>query len=131
MYFRKEANVINPTIFGVIPARGGSRGVPNKNLRELYSKPLINYIVEAALGTKAIHRVYVSTDSEQIAARASVIGAQIILHPSKLSTDDAPTFGVIRYALSSFRQSGYSPSVVVTMRPTSPLCLSSDIEAGG
>ncbi len=119
---------MNNRVIGIIPARGGSRGVPNKNLRPLHGKPLLDYIVSAALNAQTIEKVYVSTDSEEIAQRARALGAQAIVHPTELSTDTSPTFGVIQNALNHLRRSGDSPDILVTMRPTSPLCPTSDID---
>lgn len=119
----------NPRVVGVIPTRGGSRGVPNKNLRMLRGKPLLDYIVSAALSGRTIETVYVSTDSEEIAERAHAVGVEVIRHPPELSNDSAPTFGVIRNALSYLKQIEVAPDVLVTMRVTSPLCLASDIDA--
>jgi CMP-N-acetylneuraminic acid synthetase len=117
------------TIVGVIPARGGSKGVPGKNLRLLRGKPLIHYIITAALGSRSINAVYVSTDDEKIAEQARECGAKTILHAPELSEDAAPTFGVIRNSLLYLEQISAAPDIVATMRPTSPLCTSEDIDA--
>lgn len=116
-------------IVGVIPARGGSQGVPGKNLRLLMGKPLIHYIISAALNSQSFDAVYVSTDSEKIAEQSRKSGAKTILHAPELSNDTAPTFGVIRNLLLYFEQMSTAPDVIVTMRATSPLCTSMDIDA--
>lgn len=120
---------MNDKIFGVIPARGGSKGIPGKNLRNLCGKPLIFYIIKAALRSKTLDSVYVSTDDKNIARQAKLAGAKVILHPLELSTDSALTFGVIKNALNYFNEEKLSPNIIVTMRPTSPLCLPSDIDS--
>lgn len=114
--------------YGLIPARGGSEGLPGKNLRLLNGKPLITHIVRAALAAKKIDSVFVSTDSEEIGAVARACGAKVIIHPAKLSSSTASTFGVIQNAVKVFRERGQYPNIVVTMRPTSPLCLPTDID---
>ncbi|MBI3255784.1 MAG: acylneuraminate cytidylyltransferase family protein [Candidatus Andersenbacteria bacterium] len=116
-------------VVGVIPARGRSTGIPNKNLRMLLGHPLIHYITKAALGAGTLSDVYVSTDSPAIAAQATADGASVILHPAELSVDNAPTFGVIRNALAHLEQMNVFPDVIVTMRATSPLCESRDIDS--
>lgn len=118
-----------PNIIGIVPARGGSRGIPNKNLRALGGKPLIDHIISAALATKMLDKVYISTDSDEIAERGRILGAETIVHPHELSTDTAMTFGVIKNAVAHFKRDGLVPTIIVTMRATSPLCLPTDIDA--
>ncbi len=116
------------SVYGLIPARGESSGLPNKNIKLLYGRPLITYIIEAALSASALDKVYVSTDSEKIAEVARKYGTEVIIHPVELSTPTASTFGVIQNAIRVFQKKELrSPDIVVTMRPTSPLCLSTDI----
>jgi CMP-N,N'-diacetyllegionaminic acid synthase len=121
-------NVAKKVVYGLIPARGGSTGLPGKNLRSFHGHPLISYIVTAALGSRVLHRVIVSTDSEEIADVVQKYGAEVIIHPAKLSTTTASTFGVVKNAIAEFRKGGCFPDVTVLMRPTSPLCGSEDID---
>ena len=118
----------NHFVCGLVPARGGSQGLPGKNLKLLHGKPLIAYIIRAALAAKVLDAVYVSTDSEEIAGVAQRYGARAIIHPAKLSTSTAPTFGVVQNAVKVFRKEGQCPDVVVVMRATSPLCSPTDID---
>jgi len=108
---------------GLIPARGGSKGVPRKNVRELDGRPLITYTIDAALSAERLDRVLVSTDDEEIRSVSREAGAETpFLRPAKLATDEAPTEPVIHHALDFLSESeGYSPDAVVLLQPTSPL----------
>jgi N-acylneuraminate cytidylyltransferase len=113
---------MNSKIVAVIPARGGSRGIPHKNIQELAGKPLIAYTIEAALGSKKMNRVVVSTDDEKIASVAREYGAEIIARPAELATDEAPTEPVIEHTVSWLEEhENYMPEVIVLLQPTSPL----------
>ncbi len=101
-------------VVGLIPARGGSKGIPRKNLAPLAGKPLLAWTVESARG---LSRVVVSTDSEEIAALARGLGAEVIDRPAELATDEAPMLDVIRHAL---RELG-ACDVLVLLQPSSPL----------
>ena len=93
-------------ILAVIPARGGSKGVPKKNIKLLGGKPLIAYSVEAAKKSKYVDRVAVSTDSEEIAEVAKKYGAEApFLRPAKFATDSAPTLPAIQHAVNYFKSS--------------------------
>ena len=79
-----------PNILTVIPARGGSKGVPNKNIKKLGDKPLIGYTIEAALNSKYLHKPIISTDNEDIAKISKDYGASIpFIRPKKYATDNA------------------------------------------
>lgn len=109
--------------------RGGSKGVPNKNLRELNGKPLMAYTIEQALESGLFKHVVVSTDSEHIAETARQFGAEAwFLRPAELATDEAPKLPVIRHALME-AEKYYAESfdVVVDLDATSPLRLVEDI----
>lgn len=113
----------------IIPARGGSKGLPGKNIRELGGKPLIAYSIEAALQAGNIDRVIVSTDDEKIAEVALKFGAEVpFLRPDYLSTDTAGTIDVVLHALEYFEAGGISFDNVILLQPTSPLRSSKDIK---
>lgn len=116
-----------PIIFGVIPARGGSSGLPGKNIKLLNGHPLITYIIRAALGSHLIDRLFVSTEDDSIESIAVDNGSEVIKHAPALSSDSASTFGVISHAASYFNEYSSPPDIIVTMRATSPLCKSDDI----
>lgn len=117
-------------ILCTICARGGSKGVPNKNIRELSGKPLIAHTIEQAVSTKFIDRVVVSTDAEKIANIARQYGAEVpFLRPQSLATDDAPKLPVIQHAVRYYIENlNFKPDYVIDLDPTSPLRISDDIE---
>lgn len=110
-------------VLAVIPARGGSKGLPGKNLRLLAGRPLIAYSIDDALACRAVDRVVVSTDSEEIAASARAHGAEApFLRPAALAADETPTLPVLRHVVEElWRREGYRPDLVVVLQPTSPL----------
>ena len=110
-------------VLGIIPARGGSRRVPKKNIRLLAGEPLILYTIEAALKSKHINRLIVSTDDPEIAKVAEEYGAEVpFLRPASLAQDDTPDQPVFQHALESLKEhDGYEPDIVVHLRPTTPL----------
>jgi len=112
-----ESNVL-----GLIPARGGSKGVPRKNIRELAGIPLIAHSIQAARDATAIDSVVVSTDDEEIAEVAESYGARVpFMRPSELATDEAPTAPVITDALETLYEAGEAYDTFVLLQPTSPL----------
>lgn len=106
----------------IIPARGGSKGIPHKNIHPLCGKPLIAYSIETALAAASIDRVVVSTDDEQIAAVAKTYGAEVpFLRPSSLASDSAEISGSINHMLQAlFDAEGYRSDVHVVLYPTHP-----------
>lgn len=115
-------------VLGVIPARGGSKGIPNKNLIPLGGKCLIQYTLDAALNAGGLIGLVVSTDSESIAAAVKQEGVAVIRRPTELSTDTAPTHPVIQHALSVYEAStGNVVDAVMLLQPTSPLRSAADI----
>lgn len=109
-------------ILAIIPARGGSKGIPKKNIRLMNGKPLISYSIKNALNSSYITDVYVSTDSEEIADVSRIYGARIIDRDSSLAGDYVTLDPVIYDALlKTEKQNGYMYDVIITMQPTSPL----------
>jgi len=109
-------------ILGLIPARGGSKGVPGKNTRHLGGRPLIEYTIEAARLSNVVDRLVVSTDSEAIADVARSLGADVpFMRPSELAGDRAAMLPVIQHAVSSLSRSGWRADIVLVLQPTSPL----------
>ncbi len=111
------------TILGIIPARGGSKGIPQKNLVSLAGKPLLSYTCEQALRAKSLTRVIVNTDNEEIARCAKGYRVEVpFLRPKHLSEDETPMLDVLLHALETLQsQEGYQPDIVVLLQPTSPL----------
>ncbi len=110
-------------ILGLIPARGGSKGIPDKNLRPLAGKPLIEHAIQCGLSSRLLDRTIVTTDSERIAAAAKTAGAEVpFLRPAELAKDESPTLGVVQHALRWLEeQQGWLPAIVVLLQPTAPL----------
>lgn len=109
-------------IIAIIPARGGSKGIKNKNLKLFNNKPLVVHSIEHALASKLIDRVLVSTDSEEIKKISLKAGAEVpFLRPKELSEDHVLDWPVFEHALSYLKkEENYSPDIVVHLRPTSP-----------
>lgn len=106
----------------IIPARGGSKGVPGKNLRDLRGKPLVAWSVEHALAAARVERVFVSTDDPEIARVAQEYGAEVpFLRPAELAGDKASTEAALLDAVERFEAEGYRADAVVLLQPTSPL----------
>jgi len=103
-------------ILAVIPARGGSKGVPRKNIREIAGKPLIAWTIEAAKRSALIDRLVVSTEDAEIAGIARKYGAEVIDRPSELAGDGASTLSVLQHSLSLIKA-----DVVILLEPTSPV----------
>lgn len=118
-------------ILCTICARGGSKGVPNKNIRELDGKPLIVYTIEQALACDLINKVVVSTDSEQIAEIARQAGAEVpFMRPEELATDTAGKLPVIHHAVKyCIDKQDFEPDLVIDLDPTAPLRTQEDIKA--
>jgi CMP-N-acetylneuraminic acid synthetase len=108
-------------ILGLIPARGGSKGIPRKNLAVVGGRPLLSWTVAAASGATELTRVVVSTDDDEIAAAA---GTDVLRRPSQLAGDDTPMLDVVRHAVDTL-----GPEVVVVLQPTSPLRRSEHVDA--
>lgn len=102
-------------IIGLIPARGGSKGIPNKNVKDIYGKPLIMWTIERALESKMLDKVIVSTDSKEIARIAITNGVEVDMRPAELATDSASTQDVMKYILNK-----EPADILVLLQPTSP-----------
>ncbi|KAB2646787.1 MAG: acylneuraminate cytidylyltransferase family protein [Verrucomicrobia bacterium] len=118
-------------IAALIPARGGSKGIPRKNLVPLAGKPLIAWTIEAALGSDKLSRVLVSTDDAEIAAVARQYGAEVpFLRPPELARDETGTLEVALHALDWIEQNTTDrPEYLLLLQPTSPLRTTADIAA--
>jgi CMP-N-acetylneuraminic acid synthetase len=119
---------MKPEIIAIIPARGGSKGIPKKNIKQLAGKPLIAYSIEAALKSKYIDRVIVSTEDEEIAEISKKYGAEVVDRPKELAKDETPTIDVIFHFLEILKMKNYNPDIVVLLQPTSPLRSAEDID---
>jgi len=117
-------------VLGVIPARGGSKGVPGKNLRPLAGRPLLAYTAEAARGSRRLSRVVLSTDDEATAEAGRALGLDVpFLRPADLAADDTPMLPVLVHAADALARSGFVADAVVLLQPTSPLRRAEHIDA--
>lgn len=113
-------------IIAVIPARGGSKGVPRKNIRIVHGKPLIAYTIESALRSRYIDRVIVSTDDEEIRTASLEYGADVpFLRPRHLATDEAKTIDTLLHTLQTIAE---TYDYIVTLQPTQPLRTTEEID---
>lgn len=119
------------TALGIIPARGGSKGVPRKNQRQLGDKPLIAHTIEAGLAAMNLSRLIVSTDSEEIAEISRAYGAEVpFMRPDELVSDTSLQIDVALHALEEAeRTAGTHYDCTVLLQPTSPLRIASDIDS--
>lgn len=117
-------------ILAIIPARGGSKGIKNKNIIDLCGKPLISYTIESALNSKYIDDVIVSTDSEKIADVAIKYNAKVpFKRPQELATDNSKTIDAIIYTINRLNNEGFKYEHLILLQPTEPLRNSNDIDA--
>lgn len=110
-------------VVSIIPARGGSKTIPRKNLKLLNGKPLISYTIDAAKKSGKINRVIVSTDDDEIADVAKKSGAEVLfIRPKNLARDETPTLPVLQHAVKYLEANErYKPDVILLLYPTSPL----------
>jgi CMP-N-acetylneuraminic acid synthetase len=113
---------VNPSgVLALIPARGGSRGIPDKNIRLLAGRTLLDYAADAARSSKVVDRIVLTTDSERIAVEGRRLGIDVpFLRPPELARDDTPMLPVIEHAVDALEQQGWNPDVIVLLQPTSP-----------
>lgn len=122
--------IVGKSVLSIIPARAGSKGLPGKNVRPLCGKPLVAWSIEAALKSRYVDEVLVSTDGEEIARVATQFGANApFRRPDELSGDRATTFSVVEHALEYYEsQLGCRFDLLVLLEPTSPLREDDDID---
>jgi len=119
------------TVLGIIPARGGSKRLPRKNVRMLGGKPLVAWSIEAALGARRLESVVVSSDDREVldVARHYDPGLPLV-RPAEISGDESPAIDYLRHALSALEGSGKGPfNAIVILQPSSPFTLAADIDA--
>jgi CMP-N-acetylneuraminic acid synthetase len=109
-------------VLGLVPARGGSKGVPGKNIRPLAGHSLLEYTARAARDSGVINRTILSTDSREIADAGRRAGVEVpFMRPAVLAADDTPMVPVVQHALDELSKCGWSPDIIVLLQPTSPL----------
>jgi len=116
-------------IIALVPARGGSKGLPGKNIRELAGRPLLAWSIEAARQSRYVDHVAVSTDSREIADIAELEGVPVpFLRPARLATDEASSFDALIHALDWYDGKATYFDLVIWLQPTSPLRTATDID---
>ncbi|MHA1284530.1 MAG: acylneuraminate cytidylyltransferase family protein [Promethearchaeota archaeon] len=120
----------NKIFLGIITARGGSKGIPRKNIKKLAGKPLIEYTFDAVKGSKLLDRCIVSSEDEEIIKFSLSKNIEVpFIRPKELAKDDTPSIDVLIHALNYLKKKeNYIPDYVVTLQPTSPLRTSKDID---
>jgi CMP-N-acetylneuraminic acid synthetase len=117
-------------ILGLIPARGGSKGIPRKNIIPLCGKPLISYTIEEALKSKYLTKIVTSTDAEEIAKIATHSGSEVIIRPKELATDESFVIDTVKHAINFIEdKKGLKFDYVILLQPTSPLRTVEDIDS--
>ena len=125
----RQSKKYKKSILAVIPARGGSKGLPRKNIKVFNGKPLIAYTIETALKSKTIDRLVVSTDVPEIAEISKKYGVDVpFLRPKSLARDNSPTTDTILHAINWFEKKGEYFDIVIVLEPTSPLRKDDDID---
>lgn len=113
---------MTPNTLGIITARGGSKGIPRKNVKPLLGKPLIRYTIDSAKAAQSLSRVIVSTDDDEIASLSQEAGVEVVMRPAEYATDTARTEQALIHVVETLTGRGEAaPEAVVTLEPTSPL----------
>jgi CMP-N,N'-diacetyllegionaminic acid synthase len=116
-------------LLAIIPARGGSKGIPRKNIHPLCGRPLIAYSIDAARASRAVDRTVVSTDDDEIAEISRSLDAEVRMRPAYLAADDTPTRAVLAHVVAELEGEAYRHDAVLTLQPTSPLRTAQHIDA--
>ena len=114
-------------VCSIIPARGGSKGIPRKNIKLLNGKPVIAYSIDASLSSDLIKDTYVTTEDDEISKISEEYGAKVINRPQDLAEDNSTTVDVILHSLDCLEKEGNLPDFFVLLQPTSPLRTETDI----
>jgi YrbI family 3-deoxy-D-manno-octulosonate 8-phosphate phosphatase len=128
---KKTKDSVNnsPGIIAIIPARGGSRGIPKKNIIPIAGKPLISYVIEAARSSKYISKIVVTTDDHEIAVVAKNCNAEVIMRPADISKDDSPSELALIHAMEQIEKTEkVKPGILVFLQCTCPLTSEEDID---
>ena len=110
-----------PKVLAIIPARGGSKRLPGKNIKLLNGKPLIAHSIDFALTSPEINKVIVSTEDKNIAQIAADFGAEVIERPKELAQDTTKTAPVLMHVVQELEKTGYIPDIIILLQPTCPI----------
>jgi CMP-N,N'-diacetyllegionaminic acid synthase len=117
-------------VIALVPARAGSKGVPGKNSRILFGKPLLGLAIETAKRIEAVDRVVLSTDSPELASIGLAFGAEVpFLRPPELANDSTPMLAVVQHAVRALEEQGDRPEIIVLLQPSAPFRRVKDITA--
>ena len=117
-------------VLALVPARGGSKGIPDKNVRPLAGRTLLEYAARVSADSGVVDRIILSTDSERIAEEGRRVGLEVpFLRPSALAQDDTPMLPVIEHAVDFVARGGWDAEIIVLLQPTSPLRTAAHIRA--
>lgn len=116
-------------ILAIIPVRGGSKGIPGKNIKPLAGRPLVAYTIDAAKNSKYVTRTIVSTDDLKIKEAALALGAEVLDRPYELALDETKTAPVLLHVVEELEKQGYKPNIVVLLQATCPLRDSKELDA--
>lgn len=127
-----QLNLIYMEILAIIPARGGSKAIPGKNIRQLLGHPLIAWTIKECQNSRYLTRAIISTDSQEIADIAKHYGAEVpFMRPAEISGDHSPDVEFLLHALEFLnRQENYEPDIILRLPPTSPLRTAAHIDEG-
>jgi CMP-N-acetylneuraminic acid synthetase len=126
----EEFNNRRMRVLGLIAARGGSKGLPRKNIRLLCGKPLLQYTAESALSARRLSRVVLTTDDEEIAEVGRNCGLEVpFMRPAELAADNTPTLPVVQHAIGWMEAHGVYFDAICQLQPTNPLRRPEDIDA--
>lgn len=128
--FSKAATAVEMTrVLGIVTARGGSKGIPRKNIAPLLGRPLVAYTAETALAAKRLTRTVLSTEDDEIAGVGRELGLEVpFMRPAELARDETPTVPVLQHVTKKLEEDGEIFDAILTLQPTSPLRLPSDID---
>lgn len=116
-------------VLGIIPARGGSKAIPGKNIKKLHGKPLIFYTINEAKKSKFLDFVVVSTEDKKIEKVTQKYGVVVVKRPKKLSADSSTSISVLKHAIINLKKTKkFIPDIIVVLQPTSPLRNAADID---
>jgi len=126
---RQPCSQCGKKVLAIIPARGGSKGIPKKNIRLLAGKPLLEYTIDAAKNSNELHKIVVSTDNPEIGSVAENAGIDVIIRPPELAQDTSPIIDTVSHVMTVLKErEGFLPDVIVLLQPTSPLRTTEDID---
>ena len=121
---------MSPQVIAIIPARGGSKGVPGKNLRRVGGRSLVERAIDSCRAARLVDDVYVTTDDAEIARTAEAAGAKVIMRPVELASDTASSESALLHALDQLAMISEEPEVVVFVQCTSPFIAPDDLDRG-